>query len=126
VKQALKSIFALLLVSLFLAAASAALAGSLTGNWNGNWTCPDGEIKNGQLHGNLNQNGDNVSGNWTLVHTVEGDISGPLTGTAKGGMFIGDLRAGGNTVHFDGTYTDNKITGNYSSPIGNGGFTVTK
>ena len=96
------------------------------GNWSGNWNCPGGEIKNGKLHGNLTQNGDKVEGTWTLVNTVEGTITGHLSGTAKGGMFIGNLPAGGSTIHFDGTYTDNKISGKYSSPIGNGGFTVTK
>ena len=126
-KKSLKIFTVAALGALLLAGASVALAGgNLTGNWNGNWTCPDGEIKSGKLHGNLTQNNDKVDGQWTLVNTVKGNISGPLTGTAKGGMFIGDLKAGGNTVHFDGTYTDNKITGNYSSPIGNGGFTVTK
>ncbi|BEQ13929.1 hypothetical protein [Desulfoferula mesophila] len=125
-KRSLKIFTVAALGALLLAGASVALAGNLTGNWNGNWTCPDGEIKNGKLHGNLTQNGDKVSGTWTLVGTIKGNISGPLTGTAKGGMFIGDLKAGGKNVHFDGHYTDNKITGNYSSPIGNGGFTVTK
>jgi hypothetical protein len=125
-KKSLKIFTVAALGALLLAGASVALAGNLTGNWNGNWTCPDGEIKNGKLHGNLTQNGDKVDGQWTLVNTVKGNISGHLTGTAKGGMFIGDLPAGGVTIHFDGHYTDNKITGNYSSPIGNGGFTVTK
>lgn len=126
-RKSLNILFVLMLGALLLAGASVALAGGgLTGNWSGKWTCPDGEIKGGPLHGNLTQNGDNVNGTWTLVKTVEGDISGPLTGTAKGGMFIGNLKAGGVTIHFDGTYTDNKISGNYSSPIGNGGFNVTK
>ena len=126
-RKSLKILFVLTLGAFLLAGASMALAGGgLTGNWSGNWTCPGGEIKSGPLHGNLTQNGDNVNGTWTLVKTVEGDISGPLTGTAKGGMFIGNLKAGGVTIHFDGTYTDNKISGNYSSPIGNGGFNVTK
>lgn len=126
-RKSLKILFVLTLGAFLLTGASVALAGGgLTGNWSGKWTCPDGEIKGGPLHGNLTQNGDNVNGTWTLVKTVEGDISGPLTGTAKGGMFIGNLKAGGVTIHFDGTYTDNKISGNYSSPIGNGGFNVTK
>ena len=126
-RKSLNILFVLMLGALLLAGASVALAGGgLTGNWSGKWTCPGGEIKGGPLHGNLTQNGDNVNGTWTLVKTVEGDISGPLTGTAKGGMFIGNLKAGGVTVHFDGTYTDNKISGNYSSPIGNGGFNVSK
>ncbi|MBU1156479.1 MAG: hypothetical protein KJ921_11535 [Proteobacteria bacterium] len=126
-EKLLKILLMTVLGVLLVAGASVALAGGgLTGNWSGQWTCPGGEIKNGQLHGNLTQNGDNVNGTWTLVNTVKGNISGPLSGTAKGGMFIGDLKAGGVTVHFDGTYTDNKISGNYSSPIGNGGFNVTK
>ena len=126
-RKSLKIMLVLALGAFLLAGASIAMAGGgLTGNWSGKWTCPGGEIKNGPLHGNLTQNGDNVNGTWTLVKTVEGDISGPLTGTAKGGMFIGNLKAGGVTIHFDGTYTDNKISGNYSSPIGNGGFNVTK
>lgn len=126
-KKSLKIMLVLALGAFLLAGASIAIAGGgLTGNWSGNWTCPGGEIKNGKLHGNLTQNGDKVEGTWTLVNTVEGTITGHLTGTAKGGMFIGNLPAGGSTIHFDGTYTDSKISGNYSSPIGNGGFTVTK
>ena len=110
-----------------LTGASIAIAGGgLTGNWSGNWNCPGGEIKNGKLHGNLTQNGDKVEGTWTLENTIKGTITGHLTGTAKAGMFIGNLPAGGATIHFDGTYTDNKISGKYSSPIGDGGFTVTK
>ena len=106
---------------------SAALAGgNLTGNWSGKWTCPEGEIKSGQLHGNLTQGGNNVNGNWTLVNTVKGTISGPLSGTASGGLFIGNLKAGGVNIHFDGKYTDTTISGNYSSPIGNGGFNLNR
>ena len=79
-----------------LTSASVALAGgTLTGNWSGKWTCPEGEIKSGQLHGNLTQSGNNVNGNWTLVNTVKGTISGPLSGTASGGLFIGNLKTGG-------------------------------
>jgi len=126
-RKSLRIMLVLALGAFLLTGASVALAGGgLTGNWSGQWTCPGGEIKNGQLHGNLTQNGDKVNGTWTLVKTVEGDISGPLNGTAKGGMFIGDLKAGGTNIHFDGTYTDNKISGKYSSPIGNGGFNVSK
>lgn len=126
-KNSLKILTVMMLGVFLLAGASVALAGGgLTGNWSGKWTCPDGEIKGGPLHGNLTQNGDKVNGNWTLVKTVEGDISGPLSGTAKGGMFIGDMKAGGVNIHFDGKYSDNNISGNYSSPIGNGGFNVNK
>ncbi len=118
-----KLLTVLILGAFILGGASLALAGGgLTGNWSGKWTCPQGEIKGGKLHGNLNQDGDKVKGQWTLEGTIKGTISGPLTGTAKGGMFIGDLNAGGARIHFDGHYTDRSIDGNYSSELGDGQF----
>lgn len=125
----MKKLFGMLAVMIVgvmvLAGASVALAGGgIAGNWAGKWTCPKGEIKSGALHGKLTQDGKKIKGPWTLVNTVEGTISGPLNGTASGGIFIGDLKAGGVNIHFDGKYTDNSISGNYSSPIGNGGFNV--
>lgn len=108
-----------------VATGSAVLAGGgLTGNWSGTWTCPGGEIPKGPLHGNINQDGDKITGQFTLVGTVKGTITGPLTGKASGGILVGDIRAGGVNIHMDGNYSGNTMSGNYSSPIGDGGYNL--
>lgn len=124
-KKSVRLLVVLMLGVMIFASGSAVLAGdSLTGNWSGTWTCPQGEIKSGPMHGNLNQNGKNLTGNFTLQGTVEGTISGPLTGTATGGIMVGDIKASGWSMHLDGRYTANTLNGNYSGPLGNGGFNL--
>lgn len=120
-------LFTIIMGVVLMAGASLALADNdLTGNWSGSWTCPEGEIKNGKMHGNIQQSGSKITGQWTMQGTVEGDISGPLSGNLSGNTLVGDITAGSAKIHIDCTFSGNTANGNYSSPIGNGQFKMTK
>lgn len=118
---------AVALLGLMLAAgpAAAATETDLTGSYTGEWTCPDGEIKSGTMTATLKQDGDRAMGTADLKGTIEGDISGRLVVTKmEGNNLMGEINTGSVIIRLDGTYNDSTITGNYSSDIGNGSYSI--
>ena len=55
-----------------------------------------------------------------------GDVSGPLNGAISGNQMWGDINAGGNKIHLQGTISGTTINGSYGSEIGDGNFTINK
>lgn len=116
--------------ALLLAAAPIAQAdGGITGNWSGQWKCtpPDCEKPGGPMHGNINQSGNNVTGNFTLENTVIGTISGALNGGVAGTHLQGTLTSGSHKIHVDGNVSGNNIQGKFSSDeFGSGTFNINR
>ena len=123
----LSLIFALLLaVVLFGAVSIASADDNLSGDWSGSWDCPGCPKTGGAMRGHIVQNNQSINGTCLLENTIEGTVSGRLSGTASDGNFNATIVIEkGGELTIDGTYQGNTIKGEYYG-MGDGSFTLHK
>ena len=136
-----KSFYSLILVSLLLtlsccsggsSSGGASEAGYLSGNWSGQWISTRYRGGGGALSVNFQQSGNQISGSASATNTALGDITGNISGTISksdgpGTIDMGVAWTKGLSVTYSGSYTNTRISGNYSASNGDSGtFLLTR
>jgi hypothetical protein len=105
-------------------------SGYLTGNWSGQWISTRYSGQGGSVNATFSQSGSQLSGTVFVTHTAAGDVSGNVSGTISNPSGPGTITIGvayNNQVGsatFSGSYTDTRISGNYSASNGDSGTFV--